>query len=137
MEEILRNLILSKSDKLSVQFIRYAVVGGIATCVDWGIFYLFEAVLRTHYLIALVVAFMTGITVNFILSKLWVFNAGRYQLRKEFLYFTVIGLIGLLFSVVMMKFMIELLNVLPMIARMLTTFVILSWNFTARKYVLF
>jgi putative flippase GtrA len=112
-------------------------VGGIATVADWGLFYLCEAVVKIHYLLALVMAFIAGIIVNFILSKIWVFNSKRYQLKKEFIFFTIIGLLGLIFSILMMKSMIEFLNILPMIARMLTTFLVLIWNFAARKYLLF
>ncbi len=137
MEGIIKQLILHKSDKITVQFVRYAVVGGVATVVDWAVFFCSMSFLFTGYITALVVSFSLGTLVNYILSRAWVFNVGRTQILPEFIYFTLIGAAGLILSVVVMRFLVEVLVFIPMAARIITTVVTLIWNFTARKFLVF
>lgn len=137
MEGILRELVLNKSDRLSVQFLRYIVVGGVSTIVDWIIFYSCIRWGNIGYISALVPAFTAGIAVSYAMSKMWVFNTNKYDQVSEFIYFIIIGIIGLFISFITMKFFIEILAVIPMLARIMTTVITLVWNFGARKYLLF
>ncbi len=137
MEGIIRQLILQKSDRISVQFIRYAIVGGVATAVDWGVFYCSISFLFTGYITALVISFSLGTLVNYVLSRVWVFNVSRMHILSEFIYFTLIGAAGLIISVVVMRFLVEVLVLIPMAARIITTVVTLVWNFTARRFLVF
>ena len=57
-----------------IQFFRYTFVGGIAFLVDFGTLVLLTEVLNLHYLISAGIAFILGLTVNYLLSISWVFN---------------------------------------------------------------
>jgi len=87
---------VKKSDRTSVQFLRYLVVGGIATAADVGVVALCAYLFKTGELAANVVGFTIGLTVNYILSILWVFEKSKVTGRLgEFITFAAIGLVGL------------------------------------------
>ena len=57
-----------------LQFFRYGFVGAWATVADWGVLFFLTEGAGVHYLISCVVAFLMGLTVNFLLSKKFVFS---------------------------------------------------------------
>ena len=79
-----------------IQFLRYVVVGGIAFLFDFFFLYIFTSSMRIHYLISAAIAFLIGLTVNYLLSIFWVFDKRTMENRTvEFLIFATIGLVGL------------------------------------------
>ena len=98
--------------QLITEFIRFLLVGGTATLVDYFVFWLFDAWILPAVLpmdiaiwqtVALVfstaIGFCVGLIINWILSVRFVFrevkNAEEAKSKKSFAVFTVIGLIGL------------------------------------------
>ena len=101
--------------QLLLEMIRFALVGGISTVVDYFIFWLFDAVLAplmlptdvkiwatVSLIIATALGFCVGLIVNWLLSLKFVFRAVKNkeeaQSKKAFILFTVIGLFGLLWT---------------------------------------
>lgn len=89
---------------LIAEFLRYAVVGGIAFVVDFGVFALFrELVFDGDGNVAITVStaagFIAGLAVNYILSMLMVFRTAKQQEQgknvRAVLIFALIGVIGL------------------------------------------
>lgn len=142
-----------------LEFLRYCLVGGIATLVDWAVLYfctewLFvrigaNAVYPSHAL-----SFLCGLTVNFLLSNHFVFVRSEQRSRgrdlKSFLLFAVIGLIGLgitelgawladvLFNSRTAVFSVFGVTVyVYMIAKAVLTVIVLFWNYLARKYLVY
>ncbi|MBQ3111227.1 MAG: GtrA family protein [Clostridia bacterium] len=122
-----------------LQFFRYAFVGGWATIADWGVFALFNEIVRLHYLISAPIAFLMGLTVNYLLSKKFVFSKENsdHSASTEFIVYGIIGIIGLLMTMVIMWVLTEFAGFLPMISKIIATAIVLVWNFLARKVVLY
>lgn len=122
-----------------LQFFRYAFVGGWATVADWGVFALFNEVLKIHYLISAPFAFLMGLTVNYLLSKKFVFSGApeKTKASTEFLVYAIIGVIGLGLTMVIMWLLTELLGFVPMASKIVATAIVLVWNFVARKVALY
>jgi putative flippase GtrA len=134
----IQNIIFSKSDKTSVQFFKYAFVGGIAYCVDFGSLFFLTEVVKIHYLVSAAVAFILGLLTNYALSILWVFPRRTLaNKRVEFLIFSIIGLIGLGLNEVIIWFFTEFVHFHYLISKIFSTFVVFIWNFFARKKILF
>ncbi len=122
-----------------LQFFRYAFVGGWATIADWGVFALFNEIVRLHYLISAPIAFLMGLTVNYLLSKKFVFSTenSNHLASTEFAAYGIIGIIGLLMTMVIMWILTEFAGLLPIISKIIATAIVLVWNFLARKFVLY
>ena len=144
------------------EFFRYVLVGGLAFLADWG-----SLVLLKEYVLpaawgdaavyaATAAAFVIGLTVNFILSNLFVFTAA-YQKKKgksfgAFLVFAVIGLIGLLLTELGMWLCVSVLpyeriltgwglaGFVPyfyMFAKVVVAAAVLVWNYIGRKLIIY
>lgn len=133
-----KELMLCETENTLLQFFRYCFVGGIATIVDWGTLYCIEKI-GVHYMIAAVIAFVFGLVCNYCLSKFMVFNGSETKLsaKKEFLAYGIIGVIGLVITLVLMYVMTEWLKMYFMVSKVIATVLVLVWNFGARKYFVY
>ena len=134
-----KRIFYEPTKNIFLQFFRYAFVGGWATIADWGVFALFAEVVGLHYLISAPIAFLMGLTVNYLLSKKFVFSGEKNQHSSstEFAVYGIIGIIGLLMTMVIMYLLTEFAGFLPMVSKIIATAVVLVWNFLARKFVLY
>ena len=121
-----------------IQFFRYTFVGGVAFIVDFGTLALLTEVFKMHYLLSAGIAFILGLTVNYILSISWVFNSRTVDNRLlEFVYFSVIGLIGLGLNELFLWILTDLFAIYYLLSKIITTIIVYFWNFFARKFILF
>lgn len=130
--------IFSPTDKTGVQLIRYTFVGGIAFLIDFGLLYILTEYGHFHYLLSAGISFMAGLTVNYLLSKKWVFHKSKIKHRSvEFILFGIIGLIGLGFNTLFLWIFTDIFAIYYMASKILTAILVYLWNFFARKYLLF
>lgn len=121
-----------------VQLRRYTFVGGIAFLIDFGFLFLFTECLNFYYLISAGIAFLLGLTTNYVLSISWVFNRRSINNKYiEFLIFGVIGIVGLFLNEIFIWIFTELIYLHYLLSKIFTTFFVYIWNFFARKYILF
>jgi putative flippase GtrA len=131
-------LIFAKSNKTSVQLLKYSFVGGIAYVVDFGSLYLLTDFLKINYLISAAVAFILGLLTNYFLSILFVFPTRTLKSKsKELLIFTIIGAVGLGLNEFIIWGATEGLGLHYLISKIISTIVVFFWNFFARKKILF
>ncbi len=136
--KVYRELFWTKSSRLVIQFLRYVVVGGIAFLFDFGFLYLFTGIMNIHYLVSAALAFLIGLTVNYLLSIFWVFDKRTMENQMaEFLIFAVIGLVGLGLNEGFLWFFTGFIGLYFMYSKLISTFFVLIWNFSARKLFLF
>jgi putative flippase GtrA len=134
----LHALLFGATGSLLQQFSRYLVVGGLAFVVDFGSLYLLTEFAGLHYLISAAIAFLFGLLTNYCLSRLWVFDRRTIEnVAMEFVIFTVIGIVGLGLNEAIIWFVREKIHFHYMIAKAISSAIVLIWNFGARKSVLF
>lgn len=137
-ESILRARLLGTTGSLGNQFARYVVVGGVAFVIDFGSLYALTEFAGLHYLTSAAVAFLAGLVTNYWLSRIWVFDRRTTQnATLEFVVFAVIGVIGLGLNEAIIWFAAEKLGLYYMIAKAISSGLVLVWNFGARKFLLF
>ena len=138
IKNLTRKLVTEQTDKTLIQFFRYFFVGGTAFLVDIGSLYILTEFFGIYYLISATIAFILGLIANYLLSISWVFNKRTLDSKKmEFGVFTIIGIIGLVLNAVLMWFFTEYLSIYYMLSKIIAAAIILFWNFSARKFVLF
>lgn len=133
-----RSLIFGPAQNTASQLLRYVAVGGLAFLVDVFMLYAFTSWAHVYYLTSAAIAFIFGLTCNYTLSRVWVFDRRNMQNTcLEFTVFAVIGFIGLGLTEGGMWFLTEKLHVHYLLAKINTTALVFLWNFFARKYALF
>lgn len=121
-------------------FFRYVVVGTLGTIVDLGSLYL-----MTHYSgidprksglfpVFVTLAFLLAVIHNYLLNRFWTFESHTHQVTAEFLRFFLVSLGGLVLTQVLMWFFVSLLGLWYMLAKALTSVIVLIWNFGLNKF---
>lgn len=132
MMQFLKNEILAK------QLMRYAVVGGIAFVVDYGSLWLLTEYAGLHHLVSAAIAFVLGLTCNYLLSTVWVFGESKVTNRwLEFAAFALIGIVGLGFNELIIYFCTDVIGIHYMASKIVSTVLVFFWNFFARRFILF
>lgn len=130
-----------QSDKYTVFafFAKYLVAGGAGFIIDYSVLTLCYVLLCCHYLISAALGFVAGLIFVYISSNKWVFARRRLKdnTAMEFFVFALIGIIGLLLTVFFMWLFVDVSRIYPLVAKLITTALVLMWNFGARKIILY
>lgn len=118
---------------------RYFVVGGIAACVDIGLFVLLARGLEyPYYLYVSAGTFVAATLVNYLLSIRFVFVSGaRFRRRHEVLLVFVVSAIGLAVNQAILAWGIESGGLDKLPAKLVATGVVFFWNYFARRVFVF
>jgi len=117
---------------------RYFVVGGIAACVDIGLFMLFAKGLGLPYLRVSAATFVVATLVNYWLSIRMLFVSGaRFGRRWEIALVFAVSAIGLVLNQLILAFSVERLGTGLLAAKLLATGTVFFWNYFARRVLVF
>ncbi|MFH0770736.1 MAG: GtrA family protein [Candidatus Peregrinibacteria bacterium] len=132
----MKHYFFGRTRRLHIQFFRYLFVGGSASIVDLAVFALLVQRMNMHYASAAVIAYMAGLLWNQFFCLLWIFESSRGILR-DFLLAFVIALFGLLWTELLLWMFIDHFALHAVIAKFVTLWIVLLWNFFMRKYFVF
>jgi putative flippase GtrA len=131
-------LLKDKTDNTLIQLFRYTFVGGIAFIFDFSTLYLLTEFFQVYYLISAAIAFLLGLTINYVLSIFWVFKTRVIKSKwLEFGIFALIGIIGLGLNELIIWTFTEYVGFHYMASKIVSTVIIYLWNFFTRKYILY
>lgn len=145
----MRKKILFGIDYTNNEFIKvilYLFVGGTAALVEWGLFYFFFYYLLaglglsvdTLTMVATALAFGLSTLYHYFLGNILVFDSGsKYDKSKELSLVFLVSIMGLLFNLVLMYVFVGLLAWQPMFAKVLTSCIVVVWNYLSRKKWIF
>lgn len=120
------------------EFIRYFVASLAALAVDIGILWFLTSAAGLSYLISGAIAFIAGLAVVYLLSVYWVFSERAVRNRgMEFLLFALIGIVGLILNEAILYALTTVLGIFYLVSKIASVIVVFSWNFAARKWILF
>lgn len=126
-----------RSNKLLRQIFRFAVVGGLAFVVDFGLLLLLTEVAHINYLVSATISFIVSVLVNYVLSVYWVFDRSKQRNSTlKIILFFVLATCGLFINNAIMWFSVEILAISYIIGKLVATFVVMVFNFVTRKILL-
>ena len=129
-----------------VKIILYLFVGGTAALVEWGLFYLSFYYLLvglglsvdTLTMVATALAFGLSTLYHYFLGNILVFDSGsKYDKSKELSLVFLVSIMGLVFNLVLMYVFVGLLAWQPMLAKVITSCIVVVWNYLSRKKWIF
>ena len=133
-----RTLFLRPTENTIIQLIRYGITGGTSFLVDYLLLYSLERS-GAHYLIAAALAFLMGISCNFLLTKHFAFRAVVAAVRPgaEVVVFGAISAGGLGLTLLLLYLFTTRLRMQLMLAKFVSSLLVFAWNFSARKLFLY
>ncbi|MCX7648798.1 MAG: GtrA family protein [Elusimicrobiales bacterium] len=125
-------------DKTIIQFFKYILIGGSAFLIDYSLLWILTERFNFFYLISSAISFISGLIFNYLLSVRWVFDKRKLKNKKlEFLFFSLVGIAGLAINQLSIWFFTEKLKIFYMYSKLLSSAIVLLWNFGVRKFFLF
>ena len=119
------------------QIWRFAIVGGLAFVVDFGLLLFLTEIVGVNYLVSATLSFIASVIVNYILSVYWVFDSkGHKKSVLKIVMFFVLATCGLLINNAIMWFSVEILAISYIIGKLVATFVVMVFNFVTRKILI-
>jgi len=138
LKKLIDIFFINKTGSMLIQLFRYTFVGGFAFIIDFGTLFILTEYLHVYYLVSAAVSFLLGLSTNYCLSILWVFDKRNVRSRYiEFFIFGFIGLIGLGLNEFFIWLITEKIGINYLISKIITTALVYCWNFFARKLTLF
>ena len=138
LESLLKIVFVDKTNNTLIQLFRYLFVGGVAFIADISTLALLTEKFAVHYLLSAGVAFLVGLTVNYLISIYWIFPKSSLSNRSaEFAVFAAVGVIGLGLNEAAMWIFTDTLSFHYMASKVISTAVVFFWNFIARKILLY
>jgi dolichyl-phosphate beta-glucosyltransferase len=116
------------------QFFKYCIVGVLGTFVDLGALYVLVEYFEMAVMPAVVLSFLLAVVNNYVLNKIWTFGSRSKNYRKQFIKFLIVSVVGLGLTVGFMYVFVEVFVIWYMIAKALTSLIVLVWNFLGNKY---
>lgn len=127
-----------KIKALIEQFLKFGVVGVVATLIDYGILMLLSQLAGWDPLPASVVSFTVSLVFNYVASMRYVFTRrDDISRRRELTLFVILSLVGLALNSALMWAGTELLGDGPIavtLTKVVATCVVMLWNFWSRKH---
>ena len=120
------------------QFIKFGFEGEVGTVINLLILYTFTEYLEFYYMVSAIIAFMVGMTINFIVNKKWTFLE---RVREDFLikyskYFFV-SIVALSGNLLALYILTEFVGIYYIISQFLATSASLIVNFFGSKKWIF
>ncbi len=124
------------------QILRFGVVGGLNTLVDYGTFNLLVIVFGMNPIAANPIAVAAGITNSFLWNKHWTFaSGGRHRWLRQALLFVIVSGIGLLLNTGGLWALNRLTGADSVLAvnlqKLGASIISLTWNFIGYRYFVF
>ena len=121
-------------NKLLHKIIRFSIVGGIATIIDFVCLYIFKEFLNIDVILANTLSFIISVTYNYIASITWVFDVNKNKNKKiQFILFIIFSIVGLIINNIILYILTDKLNIYYLISKVVATLIVMIFNFITRK----
>lgn len=115
---------------------KYSIVGGLATAVDFLILYILTDYAGLYYLLSATLSFIVAAFVNYNMNRRWTFQSNGKK-RKQIPVFLTIAVMGLLINNNILYLGVTFLNWHYLLVKIFATGFVMVWNFLGNKYLTF
>ena len=121
-------------NKLVNKIIRFSIVGGIATLIDFACLFIFKEFLNFNVILANTLSFIISVTYNYIASITWVFDVNKNKNKNmQFILFIIFSIVGLIINNIILYILTDKLNIYYLISKVVATLIVMVFNFVTRK----
>jgi putative flippase GtrA len=124
-------------DLTKSRFGKYLAVGVLSAGIEFFLLVLLVERFKVELFVANTFAFIFTSAINYLLSRIWVFERTGVRKRKEFPVFMFFVTCGLLINQAGLYFLTEFFNIDYRIAKIMSISLVVVWNFMTRKRIVF
>lgn len=119
------------------RFCKYSSVGVSTFLFDLALLYVLVEFFQMQYLIATGAAFVVAITINYSLSRLFVFSETVRPLQSGYIIFLLIAGMGLVWVTGLMYLFVGIFGAPLLISRIVVAGIVGMWNYIMNLYINF
>lgn len=110
-------------------FLNYVWIGGFATVADTVALVIFRVKLGLYVWLSAGLAYLCGMTANFILNKYLNFASDSRSFLRQARTFFIVALIGLLMKAVLMEILVQVVHLRLLVAQAVAVSIVMFWSF--------
>jgi len=122
----------SLQNKHAREFVKYSIVGGVGTVIDFGVLLLLVEIFGVAVLVANTISFVLAATNNYVLNNIWKFREKNKTLRTQYAKFLLVSIVALAINTVLMKVFV-MLGMWYVSAKILIIGIVVFWNYLGNK----
>jgi dolichol-phosphate mannosyltransferase len=120
--------------KTGSQFLKFAFVGFLGTLINLAVLYSLTEMLGIYYILSAVAAFVTAVTSNFLLNKVFTFRERLgHKATSKYLKFLVVSVLGLSVNLALLYVLTEFLRVYYLFSQVIAIVIAFFVNFFGNK----
>lgn len=119
------------------RFAKSTGFGIITFSLDLSLLFLFTDFLHINYLVSAGTAFVIAMSINYIVSRRHVFPETSRSVHAGYMYFLLIGGLGLILVTGFMYVYVDILHLHYIVSRLLTAGIVGWWNYLTNLYINF
>ncbi|MBP7282760.1 MAG: GtrA family protein [Leptospiraceae bacterium] len=119
------------------RFIKFLVVGGICTIINYIIFYVLFNYFGVQYLLSSAIGYTSGLVIGYYVNKFWTYQVERDSQEKYMFKYLFVYLASLGASTLFLKFLVEFLNLNPVLANIFAIGLSTITNFVGTNFLVF
>jgi len=116
------------------RFLRYTLVGGGTFGFDLILLYVVTEYLGVPYYVATAGAFLVAVSINYFISRRFVFKGTERGMHSGYLYFILIALAGAAITTAGVALLVTYAGLYYMIARVLVAFIVGTFNYLSNLF---
>lgn len=125
-------------NKTLAKFIKFTIIGVIATLIDYAVMIILKEVFNSSVLVASGIGFIVALIFNYTCNMMFVFVDTREGMTKTkaAIIFLITSLIGLALNQLIMYLLTEKILMHYIIAKLFSIMVVGLWNFFSKKLMI-
>lgn len=116
------------------QIIKFCLTGSLCTVIDFGVLFVLTEQIGLSYAISNIISVSLSIIVNYILSKIIVFNFSNTL--RNFVVFIILSIVGLIINESLIILCVNVFTIDYKVGKIIATGVVMCFNYLTRKYIL-
>lgn len=118
------------------QFVRYGITGSTTVIINLALLFIFTEFFGLWYMFSAVIAGTACTVFNFLMNRRWSFKSNGTMHRQMVKYLLLLGF-NYLYSLGALYLLVELLHINYLLAQIIVSMVMVSWNFAMFRYVIY
>jgi putative flippase GtrA len=120
-----------------LQVFRFLLVGLFCASIEYLTFNVFINAFKIEYLVANVISIVIAVSINYLLSRAFVFEKSKYSKRDEFLSFVLFSVLAIVLNQLILWMFFEIIKLDIRLCKALAIIIVAFFNFLTKKYIVF
>lgn len=122
---------------LNNKLVKFFILGGILTLIEWAGFYILSYKLHIHYIIASIIMFVFVSALGIFVYRKFVFDKSSVSIKSEVILSYSINTLGIALNSLILWICVSEFHIEAMLAKVIASFIVAFYGFFARAAIIY